>query len=354
SLQFPDQEASLSKYLLVAGLSACAATGLVCRTGAHATVVSGSVSVGGSEATDSAWIARSNQFATLLIDIEKKHSPEQASADGLSAYDELVLEVTQTDDAAETAENRAALGKLQEALPKEQNKYVKQDLEIMIHATQLALKRHDFAEAHQVPFLNASAMVYRGVRVLLDDQVDAKRKPAAVVRLRKYAGGEPGGTSLTEQLKTFVGGRLAKPNMIFPSRASVETGLSRNQLYVDGIADLFKQYGLKNWEEPYAKLKAQLTDYDQWVKREILPKARNDFREPPELYELNLEGYGVDIPPATLATKAHQAFAEYQSEMQTIAAQIANRRGWPSGDYRDVIKKLKQEQWVGDAILPFY
>src|SRR5438477_5495938 len=224
----------------------------------------------------------------------------------------------------------------------------------MIHATQLSLKRHDFAEAHQVPFLNASGIVYQGLRVLLDDQVDAKRKPAAVVRLRKYTGSEAGFTALTEQLKKFTGQRLAKPNMIFPSRASVETGLSRNQLYVDGIASLFKQYGLQGWEEPYAKLKTQLADYDQWVKSEILLKARTDFREPPELYALNLEGYGIDIPPAELAGMAHKAFAEYQAEMQTIAAQIAKKNGWPSGDYRDVIKKLKENQLVGDAILPFY
>jgi hypothetical protein len=40
--------------------------------------------------------------------------------------------------------------------------------------------------------------------------------------------------------------------------------------------------------------------------------------------------------------------------MQTIAAQIAKQRGWPDGDYRAVIKRLKQDQLVGDSILPFY
>jgi len=62
----------------------------------------------------------------------------------------------------------------------------------------------------------------------------------------------------------------------------------------------------------------------------------------------------IDIPPAELATMAHKAFTEYQAEMQTIAAQIAKQRGWPSSDYREVIKRLKQDQLVGDSILPFY
>lgn len=303
---------------------------------------------------DKSWIARSNEFANLLIEVEKKHAPESASADGLSQYDEKISAATHEDDVAATSENRAVLAKLQDRLPKEQNKYVRQDLEIMIHSTQLQLKQHDFAESRQIPYLNASGAAYQGLRVLLDDQVAPERRPAAVVRLRKYAGLEPGYTPFTDRLRKLTELQLAKPNMIYPAKARVETALSRNTLYVDGIADLFKQYKLQGWEEPYAKLKQQLTAYDQWVTSEILPKARTDFRQPPELYALGLEGYGIDIPPAELATMAHEAFTEYQAEMQTIAAQIAKQHGWPSSDYRDVIKKLKENQLVGDAILPFY
>jgi hypothetical protein len=303
---------------------------------------------------DKGWIARSNEFANLLIEIDKKHSPESASSDGLSQYDEKISVATHEDDMAEISETRAVLAKLQEQLPKEQNKYVRQDLEIMIHSTQLRLKQHDFAEAHQIPYINASGGVFQGLRVLLDDQVAAERRPAAVVRLRKYAGLEPGYTPFAEQLRKLTELQLAKPNMIYPAKARVETALSRNSLYVEGIAELFKQYKLQGWEEPYAKLKQQLTDYDQWIKSDILPKARTDFREPPELYALGLEGSGIDIPPGDLAVMAHKAFAEYQGEMQTIAAQIAKQHDWPSGDYRDVIKKLKENQLVGDSILPFY
>ena len=303
---------------------------------------------------DKSWIAKSNEYAGLLTEIEKKHSPESASADGLKQYDELISVDTHEDDVAETNENRDVLAKLKAALAEEQNKYVKQDLEIMIHNTELGLRRHDFAEEHIVAFHNASAGAFYGLRVLLDDQVTADRHPAAIVRLRKYAGVEPGFTPLTEQLKKLTELQLAKPNMIYPSKSQVETALSRNALYVDGIASLFKQYNLQGWEEPYAKLKTQLTAYDEWVKATIVPKARTDFRQPPELYALDLEGFGIDIPPAELAQMAHKAFAEYQGEMQTIAAQIAKQHNWPNSDYRDVIKRLKQQQLVGDSILPFY
>ena len=304
--------------------------------------------------SDKSWVAKSNEYASLLTDIEKKHSPESASADGLKQFDELVSIDTHEDDVAETNERRAALDKLKSALAKEQDKNVKQDLEIMIHSTELALRGHQYSEDHLVTYRNASAEVFQGLHSLLDDQIAADRRPAAVVRLRKYAGIEPGFTPETDQLKKLMELQMAKPNIIYPSRARVESALSRNGLYVDGIASLFRQYNLQGWEEPYARLKAQLTAYDEWIKTSVLPKTRADFRQPPELYALNLENFGIDIPPAELAQMAHKAFAEYQAEMQTIAAQIAKQRGWPTSDYRDVIKRLKQEQLVGDSILPFY
>jgi uncharacterized protein (DUF885 family) len=40
--------------------------------------------------------------------------------------------------------------------------------------------------------------------------------------------------------------------------------------------------------------------------------------------------------------------------MQTLAPQVAKEKGWTITDYRDVIRELKKEQLVGDAILPHY
>ncbi len=51
---------------------------------------------------------------------------------------------------------------------------------------------------------------------------------------------------------------------------------------------------------------------------------------------------------------AHKAFTEYQQEMQEIATKLAKERGWTATDYRDVIRELKKDQLVGDAILPRY
>jgi uncharacterized protein (DUF885 family) len=174
------------------------------------------------------------------------------------------------------------------------------------------------------------------------------------MRIRRYAGLDPKFKSLTEILKQRVNEQMAKPGVIYPAKVEIETELGRNSNYLEGIAALCKEYKLANWEEPYNKLKSELVDYDAWIKTTVLPKARADFRLPPEEYALALQNFGIDIPPAEMAAMAHKGFNEIQEEMKPIAAQIARERKLPSSDYRDVIRELKKQQLVGDAILPFY
>jgi Bacterial protein of unknown function (DUF885) len=305
-------------------------------------------------APNRAWIAKSNSYTSLLLDILKKHSPENASSQGLAEYDEKISQPTKQDDDAAIAETKVVQTKLNRALANETDKNVEQDLKILLNSIQLTLRRHDYEDAHKVPYENASADVFQGLRVLLDDQVAPERRKAALVRLRRYAGIEQGYTPLTEILKQRDKEQMAKPDVVYPAKLEIDTELSRNQNYLDGIPVLFKQYGLTGWEEPFAKLKTELTDYDAWVKSDLLPKARTDFRLPPEAYALNLEGYGIDIPIARLTEMAHHEFKVYQAEMSVLAQQIAQQRGWKDPDYRTVCRRLKQDQLSGEAILPFY
>ena len=280
--------------------------------------------------------------------------PEAGTQQGLSQYDNKISQPTLADEDQERKENEAVLAKLKAAAAEKQQQDVAEDLQIMIRRVNLNFKRQDFQRANEVPFFNASQAVFGGLQVLLDEQTPAERRPAAVVRIREYAGLDPGYTALTEILKQRITEQMAKPGVIYPAKVEIETEMARNSNYVEGIAALMQKYKLTGWEEPFAKLKTQLTDYDAWVRATVLPKARNDFRLPPQHYALDMELYGIDIPPEQLAAMAHQAFTEIQGEMKPIAARIAKRRNLPSLDYRVVIRDLKKEQLVGDAILPFY
>jgi Bacterial protein of unknown function (DUF885) len=303
---------------------------------------------------DQKWIATSNGYTHLLLAIEMKHHPESGSRQGLSEYDTRISQPTRTDEDQERAETETVLAKLKSALPEQKDKEVAQDLRIVIRSVELSFKSQDFYRAHEVPFLNASSIVFSGVHTLLDEQTPVERRPAAVVRLREYAGLDPHYKSITEILKQRVLEQMAKPGVIYPAGVEIETELGRNSNYLDGMAALLEKNKLTGWQEPFHALKLQLADYDAWVKAKILPQARTDFRLPREEYTLALENYGIDIAPDQLAEMAHRAFSDIQAEMKPIAAQIAQEKHFPSSDYRDVIRELKKKQLVGDAILPFY
>jgi uncharacterized protein (DUF885 family) len=303
---------------------------------------------------NASWVATSNGYTKMLLDVRMKHRPEIGTNQGLSQYDDKVSQPTLEDEDRERQETAGVLAKLKSAVAEQKQKEVAEDLQIMIRDTELRFRIEDFERAHQVPFLNASQMVFNGVRILLDEQTPNERRPAAVTRIREYAGLQEGYKPLTGILKQRVTEQMAKAGIIYPARTQMETEMGRNSNYLEGIGAIFQKYKLPGWEEPYAKLKAQLIEYDAWTNATVLPLARTDFRLPPELYARKLEMYGIDIPPGQLAAMAHEAFTEIQGEMKPIAAQIALEKDLPSSDYRDVIRNLKKKQIVGDAILPFY
>jgi hypothetical protein len=300
------------------------------------------------------WIESSNQYTRMLLAVEYKHHPEAGSRQGLKEYDSEISQPSWPDQDQQRREMTAILATLKAAAGQQPQREVEQDLEIIIRKVEIGFKEDDFERAHEVPFLNASREVFQGIQFLLDEQTPAERRPAAIERIRKYVGLEANYKPITEILKQRTLEQMAKPGMIFPWRTEIETELARDSNYVDGIAALFEKYKLEDWQEPYGKLKAQLADYDGWVKAAVLPKARTDFRLPPEEYALRLQDFGIDIPADQLAAMAHRAFADIQAEMKPIAAQIAEQRHLPSSDYRDVMRALKKEQIVGDAILPLY
>jgi len=300
------------------------------------------------------WIEKSNHYTNLVLDIDKKYNPEEASGEGLAEYDQKIGVPTRANDQAYQHDREAILVTLRAAAKSEPDKKVVEDLDILIKSIETDLRSDEYMRENAVSALNPTRLVYQGIYTLLDPQTATDRRAAAVVRLRKYAGQVEGFRAITEILKERVEEQMAKPNVVYPSRQSLETELERNATIVAGIADLYRKYNLTGWEDSYATLKAKLAAYDAWVRATVLPKARIDLRLPPKQYALALERYGIDIPPAQIADMAHAAFTDLQNQMTSIAAKITAERHLPSADYRAVMLALKQNQVTGEAIMPLY
>ena len=307
-----------------------------------------------ADANSQAWIEQSNRYTRQLFDVQLKHSPEQGSTEGIARFDVEISDPRLADELVQQRELENVLNALRTVRAQVSDKNVQEDLDILQRAFDLQFRTDDFARQHLVNAFNPSESVFQGIHALLDDQVPANRRPAALVRLRKYAGLESGFAPYAELVKQRTAEQLAKPGVFFPPKALLENQLERNPNYLQGIPLLFKKYHLHGWEAAFTALKAQLHDYDAWVRVNLLPKARTDFREPPEEYALDLEQNGIDVQPSEIAARAHAAFEQDQAAMAPLAMQIAQSNGFSSSDYRAVVAELKKRQITGPAIVPFY
>jgi uncharacterized protein (DUF885 family) len=304
-------------------------------------------------AADRGWIERSNQNAQLLLQLQAKFSPEFAARQGIAGLDDRISDFAPGHLQRQREATRQLQAELESRLAAEKDPLVAQDLQILVDATRRQIKGSELREKLQVRYYNLPQLVFGSMRSLLDPQIAAERRPAALVRLRKYLGMEGGQASLVQLAEAETREGLQK-GLLAPARIEVENDLDTSEPLLSGVDKLFKEFKIAGADDALAELHKQLEDYLQFVRSEVLPKARDDFRLPPELYAFNLLQVGVDIPADELARRAHKAFAEIQGEMQNTARKIAQDRGWPSPDYHDVIKELKKTQIPDDQVLDSY
>jgi hypothetical protein len=301
-----------------------------------------------------AWVQKSDEHARVLLEVAARFAPEGVSELGLPGYDEKILDLGPGLYERSMAAEKAARAELLRRLEAETDPRVKQDLQIMVDAADESMVNDELEHRTELPYQNVPQAVFRGLRGLLDPQVPAERRKAALVRLRLYAGLEPGTRPLAELAMQRTRERLGEPGLLGPAKAEVERDLGNVAFFVDGIAELFTEHGLTGWEPAHAALRKQMDEWSAFVKAEVMPRARTDFRLPRETYLQRLKVYGVDVPPETLRERARVAFMEIRNEMRALAPLVAREKGLAATDYVGVLRELKKTQITGPEILPHY
>ena len=301
-----------------------------------------------------AWVGESNQDAQIVLKTLAEFAPETAGQFGVDGLDDQatnlppdVLERFATAADADVAQLNALMAKAS-------NPYLKQDLQILIDAVNGAKRDNDLQHKYLLNFTDAPQLVFSGIRALIDPQVPEERQQAVVKRMQAYAGMLPGRPPITEQAKALFEADLKRPGLVGPYKGEIEQDLQDQPQYITGIKDLLSKSKVKGWEPAYAKLETQLNDYIAWEKSDVLPHCRDKSLLPEEIYANNLKDLGVYEDPRDLIVEAEFSFSEIQHQMEYIAREVAKEHKYKSSDYRDVIRELKKQQLVGDAILPFY
>ncbi len=303
-----------------------------------------------------AWVRRSDALAEPVVALYALAAPEAASQAGLTQADAQTTELTEgwRDRVRESAFR--ATETLRAAGSTEADARVREDIEILLRAADDVVRGIEVNDAHVVQLIDVARIAFSGLRVLLDEQNPIERKRLALIRLRRYAGVEPGSVAFARAAEAETRARLAIGGLVAPYAQEVRTSLALGPVLVDGIAALLRVSGLTGWQDAFEEFRAQFAAYARFIEAELLPRARADHRLPPDVYAFALHNVGVDIAPDDLAASAHAAFDAIAAEMQALAPRVAAEHGFAAHDYRDVIRALKANQIHGDAdaIVQFY
>ena len=303
---------------------------------------------------DEDWIERSNENAQWLLREQARFSPESAGQNGLDGVDEEITDLAPGRTERLIEANEAQMTELRRRLAEERDPRVRQDLEILLASVDQNLRGTRLNHELTVPYFNLPQMMYYGIAGLLNPQIPEERRPAALVRLRRYAGLEEGYAPATEQARALMEARFDESTLIWPYRPQVESDLNNSGHFTGGIRQLFESLSIEGYEPALEALEAQVADYNDFVRSEILPQSRADFVLPPALYALALERWGVEATPEALIRDATAAFASIRNEMAALAPLVAAEREWDTTDYREVIRLLKKDRFDADSILSTY
>jgi uncharacterized protein (DUF885 family) len=301
------------------------------------------------------WVEKSNAHAQVVLAALAKLSPEGAGSLGVDGLDEEISDLSPGFYERNRRIISDVIEELEERLARETDKKVRQDLQILIRSAKNTLESNRLQRVHMLPYYNINQMIFGGLRGLIDPQVARERYPAAVTRMEKYAGIVDGYTPITELAKALSRDRFDVDGLSGPYRGEVEQDLERAETFISGIGELLSGTDLEGWEESYETLAAQMRDYNDWVRAEILPRARDDFRLPLEMYEDALKNWGVYASPQDLIEEATKGYMDIRNEMEALAPLVAQEKGYETTDFREVIRRLKEDGPIGgDTILDHY
>jgi hypothetical protein len=300
------------------------------------------------------WIDESNRYAQILLEINARYDPEGLAAIGVEGHDTDIVDLKPGFSERQEADLAKAVTELTARRDQTTHPLVRQDLEILIRAAQDQRRSLELERRLALPFSDLAQAVFRGFQDLLDERVDKARHPAALTRLRRYAGREPGYEPITRLARARFEEAARDPSRIGPWIVEVEQYLANQPRYLDGIEALLRSSGLKGWRNDLRALRQQFGEYEAWVRSTVIPRARKTHQLPAELYADNLRRFGVQMDPHELMNRALASFQQTRTELEVVAREVARQRRWNAPDYREVIRQLKKEQIPPDRLLKLY
>jgi uncharacterized protein (DUF885 family) len=299
------------------------------------------------QAKSSDWVVQSNKFADVL---EKAIDAKDCQKE--LAVSESLGEADPSFRACRQKNVLQAVQSLDQKLSQEKNAELHLDLEILVKAGKQELRSYALDEKYQVPYINLSKAILESLKST--SKSSSTSKEAILAKLKQYAGLEPEKTALAVSLEQAIQAHLQKTELDLPSKDRLEADLNSNTSQIHEIQVFLEKENIPDYEEAYTQLKAQLLNYEIFIRRKLLPKAEQNFRLPREVYAFRLEEQGIETPIEEVMQQAHAAFAQVQQQMEELAPQVAQKKGFKALHYREVIQALQKERLSAEDTLRLY
>ena len=318
-------------------------------------LIAATLVVSAAQAAEPAWITESNRHTQVLLEVNARYAPESAADLGLEQYDREIFDLKPKYDERLEADLATAIAQLEAARAGVKDDRAKQDLDILIEAAQRQATTSALNRRLMIPYFDVGRQIFGSFQDMLDARVDKKRYPAALVRLKRYAGTERGYEPLTKLARARIEERM-NDDARSPGRGSSKSSRISTTRPATSMACgiCCKKSGLKGWQKDFDALTRELKAHDDWVRTTVLPRARKTNRLPPEIYADNLKSFGVEADPRDLMQRAMFAYMQTRDELDALARVYAAQKGLKSSNYRDVIRELKKNRVAGDQVLPVY
>lgn len=304
-------------------------------------------------ATDD-WVTESNSITEAVMLEQTKFSPEDFSALGIISVDDEISDLEPKVYARSQKSIKQIIADLEKRKKTIEDPRVLQDVNILLKSLRDEYRTAELQRKYMLPYYDLPMSAFHSFQSLLDPRNDPARYPAALERLKKYNGKAKGFKPFTDLAIARTWEQFDTPGLVGPYKGQLENNLKRQDQLKAGLEQVFKKSGLTGYEKDLALLNKQLDDYATWLKKELLPRARDDHKLPAEIYADNLKNYGVDIDPQELIKQAQLGFAQIQFRMKSVARDVAAARGMENNDYRYVMGVLQKEVVPAAELMDYY
>ncbi len=305
-------------------------------------------------------VRRSDELVRPVLELMRRFEPEKLAALGGPGVADQITRLTPERPRERIAAYRQVIRAFGEHRDREKHATVRVDLEAMIMLLTWEADLLGLESESLVPYVDLAQEIFSGFLSLLTAAAPGRRAAAVRRRLRRYAGLEAGYTPLARQAEALIrlslrrgaAGRGDTP--LGPYRQAVLEGLRNGPKLLAAVAGLLEEHRITGTEQAFSHLRGQLTTYDAFLRRELLPRCRDDFRLPGDLYAARLLQHGVELPAAELSLRAEAAFEQLRRQLNETARRLARRRGWSDQTFPAVLRRLERRRIAPEAILGHY